>query len=195
MLSTRQHRCKRLFDLLLALLVLPLLIIPLLLLWLMASIDMGTNGLFVQQRIGRYGHPFLLYKLRTLKGAGHEDIGQVKAMETRFGHWLRKTKLDELPQLFNILKGDMSWVGPRPDVPGYADQLEGDDRELLELRPGLTGPATLKYQSEDQLLLAQPDPKAYNDQVIWPDKVKINRAYLREWSLMKDIGYIVKSIF
>ena len=106
---------------------------------------------------------------------------------------MRKTKLDELPQLFNVLKGDMSWVGPRPDIPGYADRLEGDDRNILALKPGITGPATLKYKQEDRILLAQENPLHYNDTVIWPDKVQLNLKYLNDWSLSKDIGYIVRS--
>jgi lipopolysaccharide/colanic/teichoic acid biosynthesis glycosyltransferase len=94
-----------------------------------------------------------------------------------------------------VLKGDMSWVGPRPDVPGYADLLKGDDRIILQLKPGVTGPATLKYKQEDALLLKQENPLAYNDTVIWPDKVAINKAYIQEWSLQKDIKYLLQSVF
>lgn len=195
MLSKKEQLIKRLFDLILTLILLPLLFIPLFLLWLMASIDMRMNGLYKQERIGRHGRPFMLYKLRTLRGTGHITIHDIRQRETVFGRWLRRTKLDELPQLFNILKGDMSWVGPRPDVSGYADKLEDNDRVILSLRPGLTGPATLKYRNEDALLMSQTDPLLFNDQVIWPDKVAINKAYLKEWSLSGDINYIMKSIF
>lgn len=113
---------------------------------------------------------------------------------TRWGAWFRRYKIDELPQLWNILKGDMSFVGPRPDVPGYLDQLQGDDRRLLDLRPGLTGPATLKYRAEENILADQPDPQTYNDTVIWPDKVRLNLQYLETWSIWADIGYVVKTV-
>jgi lipopolysaccharide/colanic/teichoic acid biosynthesis glycosyltransferase len=149
----------------------------------------------MQRRIGRYGNPFLVYKLRSLKGQNHQSVIELKAAETSFGKWLRKTKLDETPQLFNVLFGSMSWVGPRPDVAGYADTLVGEDREILEIRPGVTGPATLKYKNEDALLLQQSDPNWYNDTVIWPDKVQINRAYLEHWTLMGDLKYIWRSVF
>ena len=106
----------------------------------------------------------------------------------------RKYKIDELPQLINVLKGDMSFVGPRPDVPGYADKLEGEDRIILSIKPGITGPATLKYKNEEEILANVDDPVKYNNQVIWPDKVKINKEYIKNWSLKKDIEYILKTI-
>lgn len=114
---------------------------------------------------------------------------------TRMGHWLRHSKVDCLTELVNVLIGQMSFVGPRPDVPGYADQLQGDDRRILQLRPGITGPASIKYRNEEELLAQQTDPKAYNDQVLWPDKVKINLKYLEEWSFWGDIVLIFKTIF
>ena len=113
---------------------------------------------------------------------------------TKSGKFFRKTKIDELPQLFNVLFGSMSFVGPRPDVEGYADKLEGEDTIILTIRPGITGPASLKYKDEEALLAQQPNPKAYNDTVIWTDKVVINKAYINSWSLKKDIYYIVKTI-
>ncbi len=113
---------------------------------------------------------------------------------TSLGRFLRRTKIDELPQLWNVLKGEMSFVGPRPDVPGYADNLTGDERKVLDLRPGITGPATLKYRDEEAILAAQTDPVAYNDAVIWPHKVAINRAYQDNWSLRGDLGYIWRTV-
>ncbi len=95
----------------------------------------------------------------------------------------------------NVLIGDMSLVGPRPDIPGYADLLKGEDRIILEIRPGITGPATIKYRNEDALLLQQEDPNRFNDEVIWPDKVKINRKYVSNWSLAGDIRYLWQSVF
>lgn len=197
---TSMPRCrhlllKRVFDVLVALPLLILLSIPLVILWLLASVSTGRNGLFRQRRIGRYGKPFFLYKFRSLKGGEHRDIHDMVAHETAFGRWLRKTKLDELPQLWNVLKGDMSLVGPRPDVPGYADALVGDDRIILHMRPGITGPATLKYKNEDMLLQAQPNPNHYNDTVLWPDKVAINKRYVREWRFGKDLEYLWRSVF
>ena len=114
---------------------------------------------------------------------------------TKIGRFFRKTKIDELPQLINVLKGDMSFVGPRPDVPGYADRLQGEDRIILSVKPGITGPATLKYKNEEEILAKVDNPEKYNDEVIWPDKVRINKEYIKNWSLKRDIIYILKTIF
>lgn len=195
MLSQNQKRLKRSFDIILSLAILPFLLIPLLILWIVSTLSTGRNGWFVQTRIGQHGKPFSFYKLRTLKGRNHKDIHAIKAKETVFGGWLRSTKLDEIPQLFNVLKGDMSWVGPRPDVPGYADMLQEEDRVILSVKPGITGPATIKYKNEDQLLLRQSNPLEYNDTVIWPDKVKMNKEYIQQWSFKKDLMYLWQSIF
>ena len=113
---------------------------------------------------------------------------------TKIGAFFRKTKIDELPQLWNVLLGNMSFVGPRPDVPGYADKLKDEDKIVLSVRPGITGPAQLAYKDEEQILAKQEDPKKYNDEVIWPDKVKINRNYVINYSFFKDIYYIWKTI-
>jgi len=195
MLSKKQAFIKRFFDVVLALFLLPFLLIPLFLLWLAATISTNKNGLFTQQRIGKAGAPFTFYKLRSLRGKDHADLFEMKQHVTPFGAWLRRSKLDELPQLFNVLKGDMSFVGPRPDIPGYADVLTGDDRIILMVRPGITGPATLKYKNEESLLVQQKDSKSYNDTVIWPDKVKINKQYVQNWSFAKDLVYLWKSVF
>ena len=114
---------------------------------------------------------------------------------TKIGSFLRKYKLDELPELWNIIKGEMSLVGPRPDVPGYADKLVGRDREILKLRPGITGTARLKYANEEEILSAQDDPQKYNDEVIFPDKVKVNLEYYKNQSLWLDIKIIFATIF
>ena len=194
MLTRNQRILKRLLDISISIVLLVFVIIPLVLLLILATIDLKRNGLFFQQRIGHLGKPFALYKIRSSKGGNHEDVTAIVKNETIFGRWLRRTKLDELPQLFNVLAGDMSLVGPRPDVAGYADRLEGDDRIILSVKPGITGPATIKYRNEDQLLLQQLDPKSFNDTVIWPDKVIINKNYIKNWSLWKDIGYMFASL-
>lgn len=116
------------------------------------------------------------------------------ARVTRLGKWLRRFKLDELPQLFNVLKGDMSFVGPRPDVPGYMDKLDGTARALLGLRPGITGPATLAFRNEEVLLAQAPDPQTYNDRVIFPEKVRLNLQYMRNLSLLNDLRCILRTM-
>jgi lipopolysaccharide/colanic/teichoic acid biosynthesis glycosyltransferase len=174
--------------------ILPFVLLPLAVLLMIAAFSTRNNGLFVQKRVGYLGETFDLYKIRSLKGNKHRDIVDIKNSETSFGRWLRKSKLDEIPQIFNVLKGDMSWVGPRPDIPGYADKLKGEDRVILEVKPGITGPATLKYRNEDALLLKQEHPLEYNDTVIWPDKVKINIKYVQDWSLWMDVNYLWRSI-
>ena len=113
---------------------------------------------------------------------------------TPLGRFLRRFKLDELPQLLNVLLGKMSFVGPRPDVSGYADKLEGEDRKILELRPGITSPASLFFRDEEDLLVKVSDPKKFNDEVIWPIKVEINRIYRDEWGFWKDLGYIIITV-
>ncbi len=195
MLSKRQHFIKRTFDLVISLVLLLLLLFPILLLIILATFSTQQFGLFFQKRIGEKGVPFSCYKIRTLKGTSHQNINEIVGNETIFGKWLRKSKLDELPQLFNVLFGTMSLVGPRPDVPGYADLLEGEDRMLLTIKPGITGPATIKYKNEDKLLLQQEDPNTYNDVVLWPDKVRINKEYIKNWSLIKDVAYLWVSLF
>ena len=116
-----------------------------------------------------------------------------QSLITKSGLFFRKWKLDELPQLFNVLVGSMSIVGPRPDVPGYADRLNGDDRIILLLRPGITGPASIKYKNEEDMLMIKDDAVLYNDTVIWPDKVLINKRYFINYSFLRDIRYILET--
>lgn len=153
--------------------------------------------IFRQQRIGRHGKPFTMYKFRTMmvshSGSTVSVAGEFRI--TPLGVVLRKYKLDELPELWNVLKGDMSFVGPRPDVPGYADKLQGDDRLILDLRPGITGPASLKYANEEEILARVDDPIAYNDKVIFPDKVRINLDYYRNHTFWGDIRLIFQTVF
>jgi lipopolysaccharide/colanic/teichoic acid biosynthesis glycosyltransferase len=153
--------------------------------------------LFRQQRVGKDGQLFTIYKFRTMSvchnGSSVSVAGEARI--TPLGATLRKYKLDELPELWNVLIADMSFVGPRPDVPGYADKLQGDDRIILTLRPGITGPATLKYRDEESLLATVDDPVKYNDTVIYPDKVRINKQYAQHISLLTDIHIILATIF
>lgn len=152
----------------------------------------GGPVIFKQKRVGRDGKLFTMYKFRSMT-VGHGGSSVSVAGESRItplGAKLRHYKLDELPELWNVLIGDMSFVGPRPDVPGYADQLKGKEREVLKLRPGITGPASLKYRDEEDFLAEQPDPQKYNDEVIFPDKVRINLYYLHHYSFIKDIEMI-----
>ena len=148
--------------------------------------------MFKQQRVGQNGKLFTMVKFRSMI-VNHSGSTVSVAGESRItplGSKLRKYKLDELPELWNVLKGDMSFVGPRPDVPGYADNLQGEDREILKLKPGITGPASLKYRNEEELLALQSNPKEYNDTVIYPDKIKINLYYYRNYSFVTDIKII-----
>tara|TARA_R110000787_G_scaffold136193_4_gene248668 strand:- start:2652 stop:3242 length:591 start_codon:yes stop_codon:yes gene_type:complete len=195
MLTKKQQLLKRFFDVIMSLLLLPFLLLPLIFLIIIATLSTKQSGIFIQQRIGKEGKPFSFYKIRSLKGSNHRDINEIAMHQTNFGKWLRASKLDELPQLFNVINGTMSWVGPRPDVPGYADQLKREDQIILSVKPGVTGPATIKYKNEDLLLLQQKEPLIYNDTVIWPDKVTINKEYVQHWSLINDIGYLWKSVF
>ena len=139
-----------------------------------------------------------MWKIRTMKNIEELDTTVTTSKDPRitpFGQFLRRTKLDELPQLWNVIKGDMSLVGPRPDVPGFADTLVGEDRILLSVRPGITGLATLAYRDEEQLLAKQKDPEQYNKEVIWPEKVLLNRFYIEHYSLWLDFKIIYKTIF
>ena len=183
---------KRLFDLCLSFVLLPVLLVPILILILFSSIDTRQFGLFLQPRIGQYGKQFLIFKIRTLRSS---KTHSGKAQLTRFGKYLRYRKWNELPQLFNVLIGDMSFVGPRPDLRGFADELEGEDRIILKVKPGITGPATLKYRNEEQLLAEQLDPETYNRTIIWPDKVEINKKYVKNWSFSLDLKILWKTLF
>ena len=184
---------KVLFDRIVSLIGLLILWPVLLIVAVLIKIKMpGGPVIFKQKRVGRNGKLFPMYKFRSMT-VGHGGSSVSVAGESRItplGAKLRHYKLDELPELWNVLIGDMSFVGPRPDVPGYADQLQGDDCEVLKLRPGITGPASLKYRDEEDLLAKQADPQKYNDEIIFPDKVRINRYYLHHYSFIKDIQMI-----
>ena len=142
--------------------------------------------LFKQKRIGKNGIPFVVYKLRSLNE---------NSLEPSFwGKYLRNTKLDEIPQIINVLKGEMALIGPRPDLPGYADCLKGEDRVILNVKPGITGLASLKYRNEEYILANQSNPKQYYDNIIWPDKVYINKWYLNNKSFLMNVKIIFYTI-
>jgi lipopolysaccharide/colanic/teichoic acid biosynthesis glycosyltransferase len=187
---------KRLFDLIASFLGL-ILLCPLFII-IAILIKLRTPGpvFFTQKRAGRQGKAFVIYKFRTMKVNHGGSTVSVKGEDriTPLGALLRRYKLDELPELWNVIKGDMSLVGPRPDMVEYANRLVGEEKKILELRPGITGPASLKYANEDEILESVPDPQKYNDEIIWPDKVRINLAYHRNRSFFKDISIIFQTL-
>jgi lipopolysaccharide/colanic/teichoic acid biosynthesis glycosyltransferase len=177
-----------------------LIVLSPLLIFISLAIKIDSTGpvLFSQKRVGKDGKVFILVKFRTMmvnQNSNNTATEKGDDRITRIGAFLRKYKLDELPELWNVLKGEMSLVGPRPDVPGYADNLKGEDRRILKLRPGITGTASLKYANEEEILSAQDDPQKYNDEVIFPDKVKVNLEYYKNQSLWLDIKIIFATIF
>ncbi|WP_293964693.1 sugar transferase [uncultured Porphyromonas sp.] len=188
---------KWIFDRIMSLVGLIILSPVLLVVAILIRVKMpGGPVLFKQKRVGKEGKLFTMVKFRSMSVA-HGGSSVSVAGESRItplGAKLRKYKLDELPELWNVLIGDMSFVGPRPDVPGYADKLVGEDRVILKLRPGITGPASLKYRDEETLLATVEDPIRYNDEVIFPDKVRINKEYYYNWSFWQDIRYIVRTV-
>ena len=197
-LSTCQAVTKRSFDFVVAFAGLAATFWLILLAWIAASIDTRSNGFFTQHRVGKDGRLFTVVKIKTMRPSREVTTTVTRSGDPRItplGRFFRRTKIDELPQLWNVLVGDMSFVGPRPDVPGYADKLQGEERAMLSIRPGITGPATLKYRNEEELLAAQNDPETYNREVIWPDKVQVNLEYIRNWSLGRDIRYILNTVF
>jgi lipopolysaccharide/colanic/teichoic acid biosynthesis glycosyltransferase len=186
---------KRLFDIVVSAAAL-LLLWPLIgIAWFLAGRNTDESGMFTQQRVGRHGKLFTIYKIRTMrKNSGTSVTTLNDARITSLGRYLRRLKIDELPQLWNVLRGDMSLVGPRPDVPGYMDALQGQNQILLELRPGITGPATLKYRDEEKFIGDAEDPEKFNDEVIWPDKVRINMEYMHDYSFARDIRYLLATV-
>jgi lipopolysaccharide/colanic/teichoic acid biosynthesis glycosyltransferase len=159
-----------------------------------AWLSTGGSGFFRQVRVGQHGRSFRILKLRTMRVVSGKQTTATAANDpriTRMGAFLRKTKVDELPQFWNVLWGDMSMVGPRPDVPGYADQLQGKERDILRLRPGITGLASLVFRHEEDLLAGADNPEEFNSSVIYPAKVRLNLRYLNDYALGRDIVYIL----
>ena len=196
-LTIKQIFIKRLFDLLLSSIGLLILTPFIIIVWVILSISLLENGFFFQIRVGKNGKLFNIIKFKTMNNftsntssiTSHNDL-----RITKLGSFLRKTKIDEIPQLWNVFVGKMSFVGPRPDVPGYADVLDGKDRLILSVKPGITGPAQIFYSNEAKILSKQTHIKEFNDNVIWPDKIKINLEYIENYSFHKDLYYIWKTI-
>ncbi|SFG53698.1 sugar transferase [Prevotella sp. KH2C16] len=197
---------KCIFDRLMSLVGLICLSPALLVVAILIKVKMPEGPvLFRQKRVGQNGKLFTVYKFRSMTVKKEASIAsrdsettsiasEEQSRITPLGEKLRRYKLDELPELWNVLKGDMSFVGPRPDVPGYADKLEGESRNVLKLKPGITGPASLKYRDEEYLLATVDNPQQYNDEVIYPDKVRLNLYYLQHYSFVKDIQMMVCTV-
>ena len=177
---------KRLFDFVVSLAVLLLFGWLIAMFWAIAAIDTKSSGIFRQTRIGQFGKPFTILKLRSMTDTDPKRI-------TAYGRWMRKYKVDELPQFLHVLVGQMSLVGPRPDVPGYYDELYGENKRVLQLKPGLTSDAAIKYSNEDELLSLQSEPLKYNDEILFPDKVKMNLDYLKNRSFFGDIATLART--
>ena len=189
---------KRLFDIIFSFLGLILLLPLFIIVSILIKVDSSGPIFFLQERVGLYGKYFKIIKFRSMK-VNHNDSLTITLKNdkriTRIGRKLRKYKIDEIPELINVLIGDMSFVGPRPDVPGFANLLKGNDRNILKLRPGITSLASIKYSNEEQLLLEQEDPIAYNNDVIFPDKVKMNLNYYENNNIWIDIKIIFATVF
>jgi lipopolysaccharide/colanic/teichoic acid biosynthesis glycosyltransferase len=197
-LTAMDRFLKRGFDVVFAALGLLLTGWLILLAFILATIDTRKNGFFRQERVGKDGKLFKVIKIRTMRDMPDVQTTVTSSGDpriTRLGRLWRSTKIDELPQLINILPGQMSFVGPRPDVPGFADELRGADRVILSVRPGITGPATLRFRHEEVLLASQVDPQRYNHDVIYPEKVRLNRAYVENYSFREDLVTLWRTVF
>lgn len=196
-LSLSSRVLKRSFDLVLSLVGLILFGWLIMLAWVVMSISTRQNGFFLQERIGRYGKPFRVIKIRSMVKSDSDSTTVTTKNDTRitkYGSLMRGLKIDELPQLINVLTGKMSIVGPRPDVPGFADLLTGRDASILNLRPGITGVASLAFKNEEVLLSNQKNPESYNSQYIYPEKTRLNIKYIENYSFLKDLGYTLETI-
>ena len=188
---------KRLFDIIFSLVGIVFLLPIFIIVSILIKIDSLGPIFFLQKRVGLNGDIFKIVKFRTMRVNNNSLTITLEndLRITRIGKILRKYKIDEIPELINVLIGDMSLVGPRPDVPGYADLLKGNNRNILKLRPGITSRASIKYANEEQLLLDQQDPIAYNNDVIFPDKVKMNLNYYENNNIWIDIKIIFATLY
>lgn len=189
---------KRIFDFVVSLFGLIIISPVLLIVSIIIGIKMGFPIFYKQHRIGQYGIEFTMIKFRTMINNSGKDINTItikgESRITELGKKLRKYKIDELPEIWNVLKGDMSFVGPRPDVPKYLNKIIEIDKDILKLKPGITGPASMKYRNEEEILANVENPIKYNDEVIFPDKVRINKNYLLNRSFFGDIKIILFTV-
>ena len=186
-LSPTHKIYKRFLDISISLFLIILLWWLILIGIFLSAISTRGSGIFKQTRIGQFGKPFTIYKLQTFNSKTNRP--------TQIGTHLRRFKIDELPQLFQVLIGKMSLVGPRPDIPGYADKLEGEDSIITTLKPGLTGPASIVFRNEEQLLKTKTNPLEYNDKFIWTRKVRLNKAYLKRYGYCTDLYLMYRTLF
>lgn len=196
-MTAGQALVKRGFDIVGATIGLICLGWALIIAWCIARIDTGAPGFFRQERVGRFGRRFEVIKLRTMRVESELTTTVTTSSDpriTRIGRFFRRSKLDELPQLINVLRGEMSFVGPRPDVAGFADLLKGPESLILRVRPGITGPATLNFRNEEELLAECEDPERYNREVIYPEKVRLNLAYIENYRFREDLRIIWKTL-
>ena len=189
---------KRLFDIILSFVGIIILIPVFIIVAILIKIDSSGPVFFLQERVGLNGKLFKIIKFRSMK-INHNNSLTVTIENdkriTRIGKKIRKYKIDEIPELINVFIGNMSFVGPRPDVPGYADLLKGESRNILKLRPGITSRASIKYANEEMMLLNEDDPIAYNNNIIFPDKIKMNLNYYNNNNIWIDIKIIFATLF
>ena len=189
---------KRLFDIVASLFGIIIVGIPLIIVAILIKLDSKGPILFLQKRVGRYGNPFYIYKFRTMitdaEKLGKQITVGNDSRITKVGAVLRKYKIDELPQLFNVLKGDMSLVGPRPEVPRYVELYSEEERHVLDVRPGITDLASIRYKDENDILGKVDNPEEYYINVIMKDKLKLNLEYIEKSNLLFDIRLIMKTI-
>lgn len=193
MLTSKQKKIKRFFDLLFSVLLMIVFWWLIILLFIISCIDNKESGFIFQERIGLNGEVFKILKIKTIKTKNRPIQAEYNKSITKIGFLLRRTKLDELPQIVNVLIGNMSFVGPRPDVKGFADKLKNDDKIILSVKPGITGPASLYFRNEESILDLQENPIKYNLNVIWPKKIELNKKYIKNYSLLLDFKYILQT--
>ena len=191
-MTATEKNIKRVFDVFFACIGLLILGWIILLTAIISKTYIKGNGFFKQKRVGQYGNMFTIHKIETIHP---EEAIKENPQITRLGTFIRKHKIDEFPQLWNVLEGTMSFVGPRPDISGFADELEGEAKIILSVKPGITGPATLRFLNEEEILRTQENPVAYNKEVIWMQKTAINVEYVNKYHFTKDIWYLYKTIF
>jgi lipopolysaccharide/colanic/teichoic acid biosynthesis glycosyltransferase len=190
-------KLKHILDFVIASLSLLTLMPIFLIVYVGASLSSKSHGIYKQERIGLCGRPFVIFKFKSMRDVTqnsdyHTAIDNPRI--TNFGKIIRRTKLDEIPQLLNIIKGEMSFVGPRPDVPGYADRLNQESNYVCKVKPGITCSASLFFRDEELLLRSVLDRQKFNDEVIWPKKVELNNNYAEIYSFKEDLRLIFQTL-